>query len=120
MADEHLTAKDARFVLISMPPDVCWTPIGDKQVPLPYAITHRMDQSQQCSDDVYSNGKPVFLHRMSYVDNVKGDEPGMGGGVITGVNMKVSHSLTHSRNVYVNGHKVVRTGDLVHMNTRKP
>ena len=119
MADEHLTAKDARFVLVSIVPDVCWTP-SKSGYPVPYMISHDMSLSEQCSADVYSNGKPVFLHRMSYVDDVKGDEPGMGGGVITGVNMKVSHSLTHSRNVYVNGHKVVRTGDLVHMNTRKP
>ena len=80
----------------------------------------RLSVSQQCSDDVYSNGKPVFLHRMSYVDNVKGDEPGSGGGVITRVHMKVSHSKQHSRNVYVNGHAVVRTDDQMHMNTKKP
>ena len=48
------------------------------------------------------------------------DEPGSGGGVITRVHMKVSHSKQHSRNVYVNGHAVVRTDDQMHMNTKKP
>lgn len=120
MADERITAKDGDFMLISMTPDVCWTPMGSSVVPIPYAVSHTMDQSEQCSDNVFVNDKPVFLHGLSYVDNVKGDEPGTRGGVITTVNVKVSHSLEKSRTVYVNGHPVVRTGDLVHMNTTKP
>lgn len=120
MADEHITAKDSEFVLISLAPDVCWTPIGDKSVPIPYPITHDMGKSTQCSDNVYVDGKPVFLHRMSFVDNVEGDEPGSDGGVVSRVNMKISHSLMYSRNVYVNGHEVVRTGDMMHMNAKRP
>lgn len=119
MADEQLTAKDARFLVIGMVPDVCLTPSKSGH-PVPYPIAHEMSQSEQCSADVFADGKPVFLHRMSYVDNVRGDEPGMGGGVITEVNMKVSHSKQHSTGVFVNGHPVVRTGDQMHMNTRKP
>ena len=119
MADEQLTAKDSRFLVVGMVPDVCLTP-NKSGYPVPYPIAHEMSQSEQCSADVFSNGKPVFMHRMSYVDNVHGDEPGMGGGVITGVNMKVSHSKQHSTGVFVNGHPVVRTGDQMHMNTRKP
>jgi len=119
MADEHLTAKDARFLLVYTTYDVCWTPSRSGYL-VPYVIAHDMSLSEQCSENVFSNGKPVFLHHMSYVDDVQGDEPGMGGGVITGVNMKVSHSMQHSSSVFVNGHPVVRTGDKVHMNTRKP
>lgn len=119
MANEHLTAKDARFLVIGIVPDVCLTP-GKSGYPVPYPIAHEMAQSEQCSANVFSNGKPVFLHRMSYVDNVHGDEPGMGGGVVTGVNMKVSHSRQHSARVFVNGHPVVRTGDQMHMNTGRP
>lgn len=119
MAYEQLTAKDSRFLVVGMVPDVCLTP-NKSGYPVPYPIAHEMSQSEQCSTDVFSNGKPVFLHRMSYVDNVHGDEPGMGGGVITGVNMKVSHSKQHSTGVFVNGHPVVRTGDQMHMNTKKP
>lgn len=120
MADERLTAKDGDFMLISIAPDVCWTPVGKKVVPIPYAISHTMEQSEQCSQDVFVNGKPAFLHGMSYVDNVQGDEPGSKGGVITGVNVKISHSLQKSPTVFINGHPAVRTGDMVHMNTKKP
>ena len=119
MADEHLTAKDARFFVFNIAPDVCLTP-SKSGYPVPYPIGHLMSESEQCSANVFSNGKPVFLHKMSYVDNVHGNEPGMGGGVVTRVNMKISHSNQHSSNLYVNGHPVVRTGDIMHMNTKKP
>jgi uncharacterized Zn-binding protein involved in type VI secretion len=120
MADEKATAQDGQFVLISMPPDVCWTPIGKKKVPIPYPIVHTMADAQQCSRNVFFNGNPAYLHANSYVDNVTGDEPGVKGGVVTGVNMKVSHSQKHSSTVYINGKPSVRTGDMVLMNTKKP
>ncbi len=120
MANEKATAKNAEFVLVCMAPDVCWTPIGSKKVPIPYFITHTMATSQQCSRNVFFNGKAAYLHANSYVDNVTGDEPGIKGGVVTGVNMKVSHSQQHSASVYINGKPMVRTGDMVLMNTKKP
>lgn len=120
MADEKFTAKDAQFVLVNMAPDVCWTPIGDEVVPVPYAISHAMDLAQQCSRNVFVNGKPAFLHANSYVDDVRGDEPGTDGGVVSGVHNKISHSLQHSPSVFVNGKPTVRTGDMVFMNTKKP
>lgn len=121
MADERLTGRDARYVLISMAPDVCHTGSKKKKgKPVPFPITHQMDQSEQCSGNVFVNDKPVYLHGLSYVDKVTGDELGTGGGVVTGVNVEISHSLQKSATVFVNGHPVVRTGDKVHMNTKKP
>lgn len=121
MAQEMLTAKDAAYLIISMVPDVCFTGTkANKSYPLPFVLAHKMDQSEQCSKNVFVNDKPVFLHGLSFVDNVKGDEAGGGGGVVTGVNTEVSHSIQKSATVYVNGRPVVRTGDKVHMNTKKP
>ena len=121
MADEKMTAKDAKYVLIGLAPDVCYTGSKKKKgKKVPYQITHNMSTSEQCSDNVFVNGKPAFLHNLSYVDKVEGDEPGTGGGVITGVNMEVSHSEKHSQSVFINGKPVVRTGDKVHMNTKRP
>lgn len=120
MANEKATAKDGQFVLISMAPDVCWTPIGDKKLPIPYSIVHNMATAQQCSRNVFINKKPAYLHANSYVDNVTGDEPGVDSGVVSGVNEKVSHSQQHSANVYINGKQMVRTADMVLMNTKKP
>jgi uncharacterized Zn-binding protein involved in type VI secretion len=120
MANERITTKDGQYMLVSMAPDVCLTPVGNSVVPIPYAISHAMDQSAQCSENVFVNDEAVFLHGLSFVDKVKGDEAGSKGGVVTGVNGKVSHSLQKSETVFVNGHPIVRTGDRVHMNTKKP
>lgn len=120
MSDEKLTAKDAAFKLICLAPDVCKTPVGSAMVPIPYPITHTMDQGEQCSANVYVNGRKAFLHKKSYVDNVQGDAPGTGKGIVSGVHMKVSHSKDHSKSVYINNHAIVRTGDQVEMNTAKP
>ncbi len=118
MADESMVSKDNRFKLVCTAPDVCLTP-GKTGYPVPYPIMHFMDQSKNCSPNVFLEGKPVFLHNESYVDNVTGDEPGKGGGVVSQVNVKISHSITHSKSVFVNGQATVRTGDTVWMNWKK-
>ena len=46
MANEAATAKDAQFVLVNLLPDVCLTP-SKTGYPVPYVITHQMDQSEQ-------------------------------------------------------------------------
>ncbi len=81
-----------------------------------YPITHTMDQSQQCSPNVFLQGKAVYLHNESFVDNVKGDEPGAGKGVVSGTHTTISHNIDKSSNVYVNGRPIVRTGDSMWMN----
>ena len=119
MATEAATAKDGQFVLIYILPDFCWTPHkGDLLVP--YAITHAMDQSQQVSPNVFFRGKPAFLHHQSYVDNVRGDEPGTGRGIISDTHVRISHSIDHSPTVFINGRPMVRTGDIVWMNWKRP
>lgn len=119
MADEAATAKDAQFVLISMAPDVCLTP-GKGGYPIPYPITHKMDQSEQVSPNVFFSGEAAYLHNESYVDNVTGDEPGKGQGVVSQTNVNISHSIDKSASVFVNGKPIVRTGDKVWMNWKKP
>lgn len=120
MALNAATYKDGQFVITSLAPDVCLTPIGGAIVPVPYPITHAMDLSKQCSKNVFMDDKPVFLHNESFVDACKGDEPGVKGGVVTGVQGKVSHSIMKSPSVYVNGKPMVRTGDQVWMNQKPP
>ena len=70
--------------------------------------------------NVFFKGKAAYLHNESFVDNVKGDEPGKGKGLVSQTNMKVSHSLRKSDSVFVNGKAIVRTADMMHMNWKKP
>jgi uncharacterized Zn-binding protein involved in type VI secretion len=120
MALEAATYKDGKFTITSLSPDVCLTPMGPGTPPVPYPISHAMDTSEQCSKNVFIDGKPVFLHGESFVDGCHGDEPGVKGGVVTGVQGKVSHSIMKSPSVYVNGKQMVRTGDQVWMNQKPP
>ena len=69
MAHEAATAQDAQFVLVNLLPDICLTP-AKSGYPVPYVITHQMDQSEQCSPSVFFRGKAAYLHNESYVDNV--------------------------------------------------
>lgn len=119
MANEAATAKDAQFVLVSMLPDLCLTP-SKNGPPIPYPVTHDMGQSKQCSPNVYFRGQPAYLHEESYVDNIKGDEPGAGKGVVSGTHTEISRSEKHSTSVFVNGKYLVRTGDMVWMNRAEP
>jgi len=119
MANEAATAKDAQFKLVSLTPDVCLTP-SKNGVPVPYPITHNMAQSQHCSPNVYFAGKAAYLHNESYVDRVQGDEAGQGKGVVSQTNVNISHNIDKSGSVYVNGQQIVRTGDKVWMNWKKP
>jgi Domain of unknown function (DUF4150) len=117
MADENLVSKDKRFRIVSLCPDVCFTPKKPtKGIPVPYPITHKLNMSKQCSPNVFLQDKPVYLHNESYVDKVKGDEPGKGKGVVSQTHVKISHNIRHSSNLYINGKQAVRTGDLMWMN----
>jgi Domain of unknown function (DUF4150) len=121
MAHEAATARDAQFVLVSILPDFCFTPKAPpKGVPVPYPITHDMSQSAQVSPNVFFAGKGAYLHDESYVDNVTGDEPGLGKGVVSQTHVKISHNIGKSGSVFVNGCAIVRTGDAMWMNGKKP
>ena len=119
MADENIVSKDGRFRIVFLTPDVCLTPTKNG-TPVPYPITHQLDQSQQCSPNVFLQGKPVYLHNESYVDKVLGDEPGAGKGVVSQTNTTISHAIGKSGSVFVNGKPIVRTGDSVWMNWKAP
>ncbi|WP_354384636.1 DUF4150 domain-containing protein [Paracidovorax avenae] len=119
MASESITAKDAKFKVIFLSPDVCLTP-GKNGMPVPYPVMHTLDLSEQCSPNVFIAGKPAYLHNQSYVDKVKGDEPGTGKGVVSQSHMRISHDIDHSQSVFINGRACVRTGDMMWMNWPAP
>ncbi|MDR1424183.1 MAG: DUF4150 domain-containing protein [Azoarcus sp.] len=119
MATEKATSKDAQYVVASILPDVCLTP-DKKDKPVPYPIIHKMDRSKQCSPNVFFEGEKAYLHEESYVAGVSGDEAGGGLGIVSNTHMKISRSIDQSRNVFVNGKRIVRTGDTMWMNRKEP
>jgi hypothetical protein len=118
MAINSALAKDDDYMLICAAPDVCFTP-SKPYAPTPYPIVHKLGQSKGVSKNVFMRGKNAYRHQVSYVDNVMGDEPGMGKGLVSQTNMKISHNIQKSATVFINGKPAVRTGDTAWMNWKK-
>jgi hypothetical protein len=118
MALNPALAKDDDFMLICVAPDVCFTP-SKPYAPTPYPIVHKLGKSKGVSKNVYFREKKAYRHKVSYVDSVQGDEPGMGKGLISQTNTKISHNILKSATVFINGKPMVRAGDTAWMNWSK-
>lgn len=110
--------KDSRFYAVSTSPDVCLTPRGGAMVPVPYNIYVNLEPSEKCTPSVQFNKKPVFVWDHSLAPTVKGDEPGTGGGIKSGVNVGKVWADGASRNVRAEGLRIVRHGDHCWMNMK--
>jgi hypothetical protein len=110
--------KDSRYYAVTLAPDVCLTPMGGGMVPVPYMLYASLEGSMKCIDSVHLNDRPVYVYDHSLAPTVKGDEPGTGGGVKSGVNVgKVwAHEASHS--VRAEGRRIVRHLDRCWMNMK--
>ncbi|QDG52263.1 DUF4150 domain-containing protein [Persicimonas caeni] len=102
-----ITTNRAGFICLAFP-DVCKTPTPGGEVPIPYPNVGQFSQAEQVSEDVFVGGKAVVTEA-SYIDPTTGDEPGTGGGVVdAGKHMdQATFEPPTSREVYVNGQRVV-------------
>ncbi len=119
MSDDRGTNRSAEAYIVSMAPDVCKTPMGTAMVPVPYTITCKFDVAQATATRTRFGGQPVFTMG-SYLPTVQGDEPGVGGGIISGVNLGACRPVEHSKSVRVENQGLVRHGDLMAMNCAGP
>jgi hypothetical protein len=110
--------KDSSFYAVSTAPDVCLTPMGGAMVPVPYMIYASLEGSEQCAESVHLNTKPTYVWDRSLAPRVTGDEPGTGGGVVSGVNVGKVWADGASRNVRAEGSRIVRHGDHCWMNLK--
>ena len=116
---DRATNKDGQAIVINTAPDVCLTPMGGQMVPVPYNITCTFDVAVMTSSNVNYGGLPAFTMD-SRLPTVKGDEPGVGGGVVSGVNLGFCKPVQHSGTYRVNGAWVIRHGDQMDMNCAGP
>jgi hypothetical protein len=98
MAVNEGTRMEATFLVISLVPDVCKSPL----VPVPYPIVGYLNQSILVSPNVRANGKPIF-HMGSRVATVIGDEGGVGGGVASQVFKGMCRPVVPVPTVRING-----------------
>ena len=108
--------KNSVFMVVSLLPDVCKTPMGSSMVPVPYPIVGDLGNSVEVSKTVFFNGDPVFLLNDSVVTTVTGNEAGTGGGMKSGVNKGKVRATGSALSVRVEKKFVVRHGDECDMN----
>ena len=89
MANEAATARDKQFVLVCLLPDICFTPKKPG-----YRIPTR--SRTRWTRAITARRMCTFAARRRScttraVDNVKGDEPNEGKGVVSQTHMKISH-----------------------------
>ncbi|ENM5758778.1 PAAR-like domain-containing protein [Vibrio mimicus] len=117
MANQFAARKDGDYKVISMAPDVCLTPIGSSQVPVPYPIIISLNSSNNESQNVYFNGNPAFILSSDSV-KTQGDEAGTGKGVKSGTKGAKAEPKDHSSSFKVNGSPVIRVNDQFYMNNK--
>ncbi|MES3020990.1 MAG: RHS repeat-associated core domain-containing protein [Pseudomonadota bacterium] len=117
MANETAT-KSKRFYCVSLTPDICKTPIGPANPPIPYSVVGEFADATDVSPNVKSRSEPVILHQRSIIPTVKGDEPGTAGGIKSGTCGKRVETKTASKTYHGNGTATVQEGCEVWMNNR--
>jgi hypothetical protein len=118
MATLEGTRASAEFMCVSLVPDVCKSPT----IPVPYKILSLFDCAVNFSTNVRFRQKYVFRHN-SRLSTVRCDEPGVGGGILSGVNMGFCRPIdgTASTTVRVNGSFVdYHVGTYMFMNCAGP
>jgi len=107
--------RDGSNKLVSVGPDVCWTPVGDDMVPVAYHSVALLDPADRTGKVVRNNGLPDFqLNSRALVTT--GHEPGEGKGVFVEGYTTVSFAAEGSTVVYSEGWAVIRDGDLAFLN----
>lgn len=88
------------------PTDVCKTPAPPAPVPPPMPYPNIVDVSKAskgtCSDKVKFSNQPAVTTKTE-VPMSNGDEPGVAGGLVSGVNMKTMKFTTGSSTVKIEG-----------------
>src|SRR5688572_8210030 len=107
MAIVPATHRVPMAVVQSIPLDICRTPIGKKMVLVPYTITCTFEVAVGTTGTVNFGGEQAFTMD-SRLPRVTGDEPGTGGGIISGVNRGFCRPIEHSKTVRAQGGFVVR------------
>jgi Domain of unknown function (DUF4150) len=98
-------------------PDWCKTPPSG--APVPYVNVAYSKDLQNGSATVFANGSPVALKESMFLPSY-GDEPGVLGGVISGVNMGKAKFSNYSMDVFIEGRNVARLSDPMTMNGNAP
>jgi len=107
------SGRNAQIVCLS--PDVCLTPVGNSVVPIPYMIVSMLSWAQKTVSHTELTGQKAFT-MASRTDKVTGDEPGVKGGVVSGVNRGWCRPKSNKSSVFVDGNELIQNDNLYEMN----
>lgn len=116
MADNYLARQDGEWLVVSILPDVCKTPIGSSTPPVPYPVIAKLDDAVKVVPSVRANGKPVVVFSQSFIPGTIGDQAGQAKGIKSGTVGGKCHPKQHSKSFFVQGKPVLRHDDEFWMN----
>ena len=105
------------WLIICASPDECKTPVGGTPVPVAYQSIAFGTNAVDTSSSVLFKNTGAF-HSPSTTVCCFNNEPGVLGGVVSGVNMGACYELTHSTTVLAQSQPVIRNYDMAVMNAR--
>lgn len=116
MADNYLARQDGEWLVVSILPDVCKTPVGSSTPPVPYPVIAKLDNAIKVVPSVKANGKPVVVFSQSLIPETIGDQAGVAKGIKSGTVGGKCYPKEHSKSFFVQGLPVLRHGDEFWMN----
>lgn len=110
--DLTLTHKGSGGMSVATIPDVCLTPAPPgPPAPVPYGnIAFSSDLVKGTTTVSADGGNMIAIQGSQFCKSI-GDEPGINGGVLSGVNMKETNWITYSMDVFMDGKNACRLTD---------
>lgn len=116
MSSKIIARKQEGWIVVSILPDVCKTPIGGNPVPVPYPVIARLPDSVNVVESVRANGHPVLVYNRSKVPQTIGDMAGKMLGLKSQTVEGNCYPKEHSGTVSAGRRRVVRERDKFWMN----
>lgn len=108
--------KGSSGTAASAPPDVCLTPApAGPPMPMPYPNTAMSSDLEGGTTTVKVDNKPAAIQGSTFAKST-GDEPGTGGGLMSGTCMMEAEFITYSPTVCADGAPMSRLSDMMTMN----
>jgi hypothetical protein len=112
LADHHAAHQTSEAYVVSVCEDFCKTPTA----PVGYMLYQQLAVSHAVCDSVHGCGTPV-LNTASRISSVLGNEAGVGGGVVSGVNVGLCRPvLSQAKRVRAEGQFLLRNDTVMEMN----
>ncbi len=116
MADNVVARKNGQWLVVSLAPDVCKTPMGNSTPPIPYPVIAKLGNAVQVVPNVRANGEPLVVFDQSKVPSTIGDGAGAAKGIKSGTVGANCYPKAHSSTVRTHGKPILRHDDEFWMN----